>query len=151
MLKETDQGSFPIGVGLQWEKVTELALMGIDCLETPSSIDPKAKFPVGTLQDKVACWAPMSSVWNSLIHSTALNSLPISFFFFLAIWCRNLAFGSHLGHLLSLGQTSDPSRMAPKMGHLYLSLLLGFSFPFLSAHGPSLQAPLPLPWSLPSP
>lgn len=62
--------------------------------------------------------------------------------------------GAFLVSKLCSAGLQGPSHMAPKMGHLYLSLLLGSWFPFqrsLCALGPSLQALLPMPLSLPSP
>lgn len=78
MLKEMIRVTFPEGLGFSEgrQQAGHRGLLG----------GPKAKAPAGTLQDKSNCyWSPRRPVqrkaWSSLVHSVALQNLPINCLF----------------------------------------------------------------------
>lgn len=152
--------SFPEELGFSESRQRERQQWG-QVLEDPKSIGPKSRSLAGTLQGKSDCFrATGKSTWRtawpswSMVQHSRISQL-IAFFFLLfdvRTWHVEVIWGISCLWDLSC-QMPWSFSMAPKTGHLYLSLLwlLVSLLRPLSTLGPSLQTPLPLPRSLPSP
>ena len=119
-----------------------MAWVGTGCWKTPRLLVPRPRLQLGLWWTKEIASDLLGGQSKEKV-GTACSIVPHSrisqICWFIAYFCHLMlksgmwkSSGEFLFSGLCPTRLQDPSHMAPKMGHLYLSLLLGFWFPFQS-------------------